>query len=169
MAVYAVDKLMNEARRLAAEYRRATGRPLAIGGEIAKYDAARLLGLEPVEDPEAGYDAIGTGRRAGRRVVIKGRAIFDERKSGQRIGQLRLERPWDLLMVVLLDESFEPAEIYEIERADVEAALAETSQRRSRRGAMSVARVRTVGRRVWSRELGEEDDGYWDNRAAGES
>ena len=47
VGVYEIDKLMNEARRLAAEYRRATGKTLAISGEIAISDAIHLLGLEP--------------------------------------------------------------------------------------------------------------------------
>ena len=46
MGVYQIDKLMGEARRLAAEYRRATGKTLAISGEIAISDAITLLGLE---------------------------------------------------------------------------------------------------------------------------
>ena len=41
---------MSETRRLASEYRRATGKPLAVSGEIARYDASRLLGLELVAD-----------------------------------------------------------------------------------------------------------------------
>ena len=39
MGVYQIDKLRGEARRLAAEYRRATGKTLAISGEIAISDA----------------------------------------------------------------------------------------------------------------------------------
>ena len=82
MAVYSVDKLIAQARRLSAEYRKATGRPLGgVSGEIAEYDAARLMGLEICEPKPGGYDAIGQGKRAGIRVQIKGRAIFDEDKA----------------------------------------------------------------------------------------
>ena len=85
--MYSIDKLIGETRRLAAEYRKATGKPLAVSTEIARYDAARLLGLELVDaGGQVGYDAIGTGSRAGQRIRIKGRAIFDRKHPGARIG-----------------------------------------------------------------------------------
>ncbi|WP_127477042.1 hypothetical protein [Sulfurivermis fontis] len=166
MGVYSVDKLMAETRRLAAEYRRTTGQPLAVSGEIAKYDAARLLDLEPCKDPNLGYDAVGrSGERAGRRVQIKGRAIFDESKGGQRIGQLKLEQQWDSVMLVLMDEEFEPSEIWEAERAAVLDAVREAeNSSRSKRGPMSVAKFKAIGRLVWTREEGEIRDEIWENR-----
>jgi len=166
--VYSVDKLITEARRLAAEYRRATGQPLPVSGEIARHDVARLLGLELVPAQEAGgYDAIGAGRWEGKRIQIKGRAIFDEGKAGQRIGQLKLNQDWDVVMLVLMDEDFEPMEIYEAGREDLQDLLSEaTSNKRSKRGALSVARFKIIGRLVWTRENGLEDDGYWDNTAS---
>lgn len=150
MAIYSLDKLVNQARRLAAEYRRATGKPLPVGAEIARHDAARLLGLELQEAQGTGFDAIGRGARAGRRFQIKGRALFPEQRSSPRIGQLGRPEDWDALLLVLMDENFEPTEIYEAEREAVQAALAEASARRSR-GALSVARVKAIGRRVWRR------------------
>ncbi len=155
MAVYALDKLMSEARRLAAEYRRTTGKSLGISGEIAKHDACRLLGLEPHNGPAGGFDAVGRGPRAGRRIQIKGRAVFDERKGGQRIGQLKLDQDWDSLILVVMDENFEPDAIYEAPRARILEALEEAPQSgRHRRGAMSVARFRKLADRVWAREAG---------------
>lgn len=167
MTVYAVDKLIAQARQLAADYKRVTGKPLAgVSAEVAEYDAARLLDLELCRERTAGYDAIGRGPRAGLRVQIKGRAIFDERKGGQRIGQLKLEQEWDLLVLVLLDERFEATEIYEADRATVEEDLAARGGGRSRRGAMSVGRFRNLARLVWTRERGPEEDEIWDNRSA---
>ena len=58
MSLYSVDKLISEARRIAAEYRRATGKPLGISAEIASHDACTFLELEPHEDA-IGYDAVG--------------------------------------------------------------------------------------------------------------
>ena len=166
MGLYSVDKLMAETRRLAAEYRRTTGQPLAVSGEIAKYDAARLLDLEPCKDLTLGYDAIGrSGERAGRRVQIKGRAIFDESKGGQRIGQLKLEQEWDSVMLVLMDEEFEPSEIWEVERGVlVEAVRESENSSRSKRGPMSVAKFKAIGRLVWAREEGVIMDEVWENR-----
>ncbi len=166
MEVYAVDKLISEARRLAAEYRKATGQSLGISAEIARHDVARLLGLELVP-PQApgGYDAIGKGRWDGKRIQIKGRAIFDEDKTGHRLGQLKVSQDWDLVMLVLMDNDFEPCEIYEAERNEIVEILNQSSSKRSKRGALSVARFKIIGRLVWTRENGLEDDGYWDNTA----
>jgi len=71
--VYSVDRLISETRRLAAEYRRATGKSLAVSAEIARHDACRLLGLEPV-DGVGGHDALDPAFTPPRRVQIKGRA-----------------------------------------------------------------------------------------------
>jgi len=163
-AVYDVGRLIEEARRLAAEYRRATGKPLpGVSAEIAEHDCARLLGLALEKGP--GYDALGRGARAGRRIQIKGRVIFDERKSGQRLGQLRVEEDWDSVMLVLMDENYETYEIHEAERGDVLDAVAERAgSKRARRGALSVAKFRAIGRLVWTREDGEITDEVWDNR-----
>ncbi len=162
--VYSVDKLIGEARRLAAEYRRATGKPLGIGAEIARHDAARLMGLDLVAPLDVGgFDAVGRGPREGLRIQIKGRAIFDEGKGGQRLGQIKENQEWDRLVLVLMDEDFEPYEIYEAERADVLTAAADSAASRRRRGALSVARFKNIARLVWTRENGLEDDGYWEN------
>lgn len=170
MSVYSVDKLIAQARLLATEYRRTTGRPLAgISGEISQHDAARLLDLELRPGENAGYDAIGRGAREGRRIQIKARAIFDQGKSGQRIGQIKVDQDWDSVVLVLMDDSFEPFEIYEADREDLVEALEQGADgNRGKRGAMSVARFKAIGRLAWTRENGIEDnDGIWDNRAGG--
>lgn len=165
-AVYAVDKLINEARRLASEYRRAMGKPLAgVSAEIAEYDAARLLDLELVKPgSEAGYDAIGRGPRAGQRIQIKGRTIFDEAKKGQRIGQIKIEQPWDSVLLVLMDENHDAYEIFEARRADLEPHLEKAGEsRRAKRGPISVAKFKIIGRLVWTREEGVFESDMADN------
>lgn len=166
MTVYSVDKLISEARRVAAEYRRATGKSLGgVSGEIAENDAARLLNLELCNDRQGGFDAIGKGNREGKRIQIKGRAIFDEGKSGQRIGQLKTEQEWDSVVLVLMNEDFEPVEIYEADRSDIMDALDETrNSKRNKRGAMSVARFKNIARLVWTAGEGVLKDEIWDNR-----
>lgn len=160
MGLYQVDKLMGEARRLAREYRLAMGKPLpGISAELAVHDATRLLDLEPAPAGAGGHDAVGRGTRAGKRIQIKGRTIFDEDKGGQRLGQLKTEQEWDSVVLVLMDDNYEPFEIYEAARDDVLAAVDKTSRSRSKRGAVSVARFKVIARRVWSREHGSEDDG----------
>jgi hypothetical protein len=167
VGIYSVDKLISEARRLAAEYRRTTGKPLpGVSGEIAEHDAARLLNLEICEQKNAGYDAIGRGKREGKRVQIKGRVIFDEEKSGQRVGQLKLEQEWDRVVLVIMDDSYEPYEIYEADREDIVDAMDEAgSSSRKKRGAMTVARFKIISHLVWTREEGEIEDEIWDNQS----
>jgi hypothetical protein len=160
---YAVDKLISQARQLAAEYRRTMGKPLpGISGEIAEYDALRLLDLRPGPGGEAGWDAVDP--ESGRRVQIKSRTIFDESRGGARIGQLKLNQAWDAVVLVLMDEDYEPYEIYEARRADIEACVADAGAARAKRGAMSVARFKIIAELVWDRVNGRQA-GLWDNQA----
>ena len=164
--VFSVSKLISEARHLAAEYRRATGQPLGISSEIAQHDACNLLNLEPVKDPNCGYDAIGRGERQGLHIQIKGRVIFDEAKKNQRLGQLKTEQDWDSILLVLMDENYETDSIYEAERDVVMDALNDQREsNRSKRGAMSVAKFKNVANLVWTREEGLIEDEVWDNQS----
>jgi hypothetical protein len=161
--IYAAEKLIAQARQLAAAYRRTMGKPLpGVGAEIAEYDAVRLLGLETKRGAEGGWDAVDAA--TGRRLQIKSRAIFDEAKGGERLGQLKLNQDWDAVVLVLMDENYEPTEIYEAAREDIEAFVNEGSSNRARRGAMSVARFKIIGRLRWDSVNGVGDE-LWDNRA----
>lgn len=166
MAVYDLDKLIAETRRLAADYRRATGKSLAVSSEIAKHDACVQLQLEPVNGDEAGgFDAVGNHPAwQGKRVQVKGRAIFDEGKSGQRIGQLKVDKDWDAVVLVLMDEEFNPFEMYLANREAVLAALEEDNSKRRNRGAMSVAKFKHIARCVWTASEGLIQDEVWDNQ-----
>lgn len=162
MKVYAADKLIAQARQLAAEYRRAMGKPLpGISNEIAEHDAIRLLSLEPKPEGAVGYDAIDP-QDGDRRIQIKSRTIFDESKSGQRIGQIKMEQEWDSVILVLMDQEYEPYEIYEAERDELEEYADKSSASRAKRGAMSIARFKIIGRLVWTKEEGAVSD-IWDN------
>ncbi len=166
VGIYSVDKLISEARRLATEFRRTTGKPLpGVSNEIAEHDAARLLDLTLCADRSPGYDALGSGRREGKRMQIKARVIFDEEKSGQRIGQLKLEREWDSVLLVIMDEDYQPVEIHEADREEILDALQDAgTSNRNKRGAMSVARFKIIAQLVWTREEGVVDE-LWDNRS----
>ena len=166
MAVYDLDKLISETRRLAADYRRATGKSLAVGSEIAKHDACVQLQLEPVTDDESGgYDAVGTHAPwQDMRIQVKGRAIFDESKTGQRIGQLKLDKEWDAVVLVLMDEDFKPSEMYLAKRQTVREALEQDTSKRRNRGAMSVAKFKHIAQCVWTAGDGLIVNDVWDNR-----
>jgi hypothetical protein len=155
VTIYSIDKLIAETRRLAAEFRRSTGQTLPVSGEIARYDAARLLGLTLCDQRTGGVDAIGNNQREGQRIQIKSRVITREQKSGARIGQLNPNGEWDVVVLVILDEDYEPCEIYEAERDEVLKELSDQSSR-SRRGALSVSKFKIISWLVWTRETGLE-------------
>ncbi len=164
MGLYAADKLIGQARQLAAEYRRTMGKPLpGVSSEIALHDAMRLLQLDPVDGSVGGYDATDPAR-SDLRVQIKSRTIFDESKSGQRIGQIKVDQPWDVVVLVLMDEEYEAYEIYEMERDELLDYMKKSSASRSKRGALSIARFKIIGRLVWTREDGLEEE-LWDNQS----
>ena len=161
MGLYSANELISQARKLAAEYRRTMGRPLpGIGSEIAEHDAISLLGLEPVEDKSRGYDAIDRDRE--QRLQIKSRVVFDEGKTGARLGQLKMNQTWDAVVLVLMDENYEPYEIYQAARDEIEHFVGESSSSRAKRGALSVARFKIIGELRWTRENGIEQP-LWSN------
>lgn len=149
-----VLSILGKAKVLAKEYYSITGRPLGITGEVGEYEAARLLSdieLAPVR--QDGFDAL---RRVGHgvtRLQIKARCYpAGHKEQGQRIGSIQLGKPWDAVLLVLLDPDFEAREIWEAGRPALTAALlAPGSVARIERGALSVAKFRAIGRLVWSR------------------
>ena len=61
-----------------------------------------------------------------------------------------------------MDADYEPFELWEAERDDILEFLDASSSNRARRGALSVARFKIIGRLVWSRENGLEEE-VWEN------
>lgn len=162
VSVYALEKLISETRRLATEFRRTTGQMLPVTGEIARFDAAKQLALDLLEPRVPGVDAIGKGERQNRRYQIKGRVILEEGKAGYRIGQLNPNGDWTHVALVLLDGEFEPFKIYEADREEILTAMSRSSSKRSKRGAMSVAKFEAIGTLVWTMENGLEEE-IWSN------
>jgi hypothetical protein len=149
-------EILGAAKKLAQEYRQLTGKPLGITGEVAEYEAARILGVELTAARQAGYDAIEARDGAVRRLQIKGRCLLDNCKPGQRLGSIRTEKEWDAVLMVLLDQNFDAVEIYEAERTAVVAALAAPgSKARNERGAMPVSKFKSIGRLRWQRSAAE--------------
>lgn len=150
----AVAAILEQVRELAIRYHQETGKPLGITGEIAEFEAARLLGLELSEARQPGYDALwpqATGPE--KRVQIKGRRVLDASKPGGRLGSIKLDEEWDVVVLVLLDVAFRPTAIYGAERAAVQQALMVPGSRsRNERGALSVSQFKSLAKRVWSQE-----------------
>ncbi len=143
-------ELLGEVKQLAREYRDLTGRPLGVTGELAEYEAVRLLGLEVAAVRQAGYDAIRNTPNGKQRLQIKGRCILPGSQPGQRVGSIKLDQEWDAVLLVLLNERFDATSIYEASRPAVEAALvAPGSKARNERGALAVSQFKSIGRSIW--------------------
>lgn len=145
-----IMQILREAKKLAQRYRLLTGKPLGITGEVAEYEAARILGVELTPARQAGYDAIEETGGTVRRLQIKGRCLLPNCKPGQRLGSIDVKKDWDAVMMVLLNENFDATEIYVAERDAVLAALsAPGSRSRNERGALGVNKFKAIGKLVW--------------------
>jgi hypothetical protein len=142
-----LQEILAAAKDVAIRFKKLTGKPLGITGEIAEFTAAKLLDLKLAGARQAGYDATDL---AGRKVQIKGRCLPEKPGAGQRLGSIRLDHEWDSVLLVLLDERFEVIEMWEAERPAVERAiLAPGSKARNERGALAVTKFKSIGTKVW--------------------
>lgn len=141
-----IGKVLDAARRAAVKYKKLTGKPLGITGEIAEFEAARILGLKLTEARHEGFD----GWRGNERIQIKGRVVGPDAKPGQRLGRIRLDKEWDSVVLVLMNEDFQPLQIYEAEREAIEKVLKTPgSKSRNERGQMGVSKFKSIGRLAW--------------------
>jgi len=156
---FSVDVLMEQARVLASNYRKATGKTLpGVSGELAVYDAMRLLKLVPAPD-NLSYEAVGSeeaGDLYNDKIQIKARTMFSDSKSSPRIGQIKTSQDWDSVVLVLLNDEYQPYEIYEIDRDTLEENSAEKTSNRAKRGAMTVARFKKLATLAWSTDWSGE-------------
>jgi hypothetical protein len=144
-----LERVIRAATKLAIEYREITGKPLGITREVGEFHAAKLLGLKLAEARQPGYDAVAPD---GRRVQIKARCLLPGSRSGQRLSSIRLDHPWDTVMLVLMDGAFAPQAIYEANRADIERELKNPgSKARNVRGALAVSKFKAIASLVWSK------------------
>lgn len=152
MTTDSVLKVLAEAKKLAQRYRVLTGKPLGITGEVAEYEAARILGVALTPARQAGYDATETHRGRVRRLQIKGRCILEDSKPGQRMGSIDIKKEFDAVLLVLLDGNFDATAIYEAPREAVIAALTKPgSKSRNERGALGIAKFKSIGHVRWQR------------------
>ena len=146
-----IDELLTTARELARQYRELTGKPLGITGEVSEFEAARLLGLQLAPARQDGYDATETVCSITRRLQIKGRCLAPGANRGQRIGTIQSDKPWDAVLLVLLDLEYRATAIWEADRESVLTALAVPgSKARNERGALSIAKFKQIGKVRWA-------------------
>lgn len=141
-------RLLANVKLLAREYRALTGRPLGVTGEVAEYEAVRLLpDLELAPVRQAGYDAIRRTSEGFQRLQIKGRCTPMARG---RLGAISLTQDWDAVLLVLLDSAFEATAIYEADRDTVALALTKPgSKARNERGQLAISSFVALGKRIW--------------------
>ena len=164
MGIYSVDKLIAETRRIAKEYRLATGKTLPVTPEIAINDAISILHMLPNEDNIPGYDAIYAKGEQRLKVQIKGRIIFNDKKQGHRIGQLKTEQEWDAIVLVIMNADFMADEIYMAKREIIMDELEEKKQN-NRKGAMSLAKFKLISELLWTEQNGLEEDEIRSNKS----
>lgn len=157
MGIYSVDKLIAETRRIAKEYRLATGKTLPVTPEIAINDAISILDLSANEENIPGYDAIYKKGEETLKVQIKGRAIFSDKKQGYRIGQLKTEQEWDAIVLVIMNADFMPEEIYMGKREVILDELDE-KKKNNKKGAMTLAKFKLISELLWTEQNGLETD-----------
>lgn len=145
-----LDQILLEVKNLAKCYRQLTGRPLGVTGEIAEISAAKALGLELAAVRQSGYDAIRYMGDKIERIQIKGRCVFDRHKVQGRLGSIKLNKEWDVVLLVLLDQDMELIEIYEAKRPEISLALITPgSKARNERGALAIPKFKSIGKKVW--------------------
>ena len=147
-----VMDVLHKAKRLAQRYRQLTGKPLGITGEVAEYEAARILRVKLTPARNTGFDATEKKNGSVRRLQIKSRCLLPNCKPGQRLGSIDIEKEFDAVLMVLLDENFDATAIYEAERKAVIKAIKEPgSKSRNERWALGVNKFKAIGKLRWSR------------------
>ncbi len=150
VSIHDIGLILEKARAAAIDYYQLTGKPLGITGEYGEYIAAERLGLDLSVARTAGYDATDL---EGRRIQIKTRSIPRKKNiAGQTVGSIRLDHEWDVVLLVVMDEFFVLRWMFEADRSMIESALkAPGSRARNVRGALSVAKFKSIGRQIWPR------------------
>jgi hypothetical protein len=148
-----VFEILGAAKKLAQRYRTLTGKPLGIAGEVAEFEAARLLGVELVEARQSGYDATRLENGVKHRLQIKGRCVLPGASKSQRLGGIDVKKEFDGVLLVLMDEYLNATAIYEADREPVIGAITKPgSKARNKRGALAVSNFISIGRKVWPSE-----------------
>jgi hypothetical protein len=147
--IAALKVVIQDAKEVAKRYRNLTGKPLGVTAEVGEFTAAELINLQLMKARQPGYDAIAPD---GHRIQIKARCVLPESKKNQHLGSIRLKHEWDTVMFILLDGDFEPLEIYEAKRPDIERELTRPgSTARNVRGSLAVSKFKSIASLVWTK------------------
>ena len=147
MTAYQLDKLIEQTRRLAADFREQCGQTLPVSTELAHYDAAKILNLIRDESSDSGVDFIGHTSFIGEKIQVKSRVIFDNQRSGLRVGKINFDSAWDRIILVIYNSAYHPTEIYSLSRDEI---LKSHDMNHAR--PISVAKFRAIGEMLWSHQ-----------------
>lgn len=146
-------EVLRDAKILARRFYQLTGKPLGITGEVAEYEAATKLGLTLHCARQAGYDATEIQGEHLSRIQIKGRCIADPARLAGRLGSIDLMKPFDAVLLVLLDSEFNAYAMYQADRDVVVSALMKPgSVARNVRGALALRQFISISALRWHRE-----------------
>jgi len=150
VSAFSVDKLMEETRRIAREYKKSTGQALPISHELGRYDAEKILNLTTPSSEEPGVDFVGSGELLGYKISVKSRVLFQPSKSGQRMGALNIEGAWEYLLLIIYNSNYEPEEIYSAPKQIIINEL--QSSKPNKRGSFSIAKFKLLSELIWVQE-----------------
>ncbi|MCY4447091.1 MAG: hypothetical protein OXC02_11625 [Rhodobacteraceae bacterium] len=137
-----------EKENLALKHFHSTGIPNKATHEIGRAQAAKLLGLELIDENQEDYNAI---RQTGpyRNIRIRTRRRTPETGS-QRIGCGNTDQNFDSIVFVQLGEDFEVQEIWEAGKKDIVAKLDEPgSTARKERRSLIVYQFKNIAIKLW--------------------
>ena len=147
-----VYQILSDAKVLARRFYHLTGKPLGVTGEVAEYEAARILNLKLEVARQAGYDATEKRNGLTLKIQIKGRYFSDSRMRGGRVGSIDLKHSFDTVLLVVLDADYNAFQIYEAARPSVEALLTRPgSKARNERGSVGISQFKAISSLRWER------------------
>jgi spore coat polysaccharide biosynthesis protein SpsF (cytidylyltransferase family) len=145
-----IANIIESVKQLSADYYTLTGKPLGVTGEVAEHTAAELLDLELAPARTSGFDAIRRVNGRPEKIQIKGRAVDQKPKAGQRLGTIKKDADCDIVMLVLLSNAtLEPLEISEASMVVVIELLEETNSKARARGSLAITTFKKRARKVW--------------------
>jgi len=147
-----VYEILRDAKVLAKRYYHLTKKPLGVTGEVAEYEAARILDLKLEFARQAGYDATEFKDGSTIKIQIKGRYFSNSRMRGGRVGSIDLKQSFDTVLLVLLDADYDAFQIFEAARPAVVALLTRPgSKARNERGSVGISQFKAISTLRWER------------------
>jgi hypothetical protein len=147
-----IGELLDEIKLLAKKYKRLTGKPLGVTGEVGEFAAAKILGLELSDARQPGYDAIKEINGKKVKYQIKSRSIKTEKLTG-RIGAIKFEYDFDYVLFVMMDEDLEVVSIHQAERSRVKEELEKPgSISRNKRHQLSIRKFISFSEEIWNNQ-----------------